>query len=55
MILSMIVAGLFGILIPIGLKKFKVDPAIASSVFVTTITDVIGFLSFRYRCLFFIN
>ena len=46
MILNMIVAGLFGILIPITLKKFNIDPAIASSVFVTTITDVIGFLSF---------
>jgi len=46
MILNMIVAGLFGILIPVSLKKFRVDPAIASSVFVTTITDVIGFLSF---------
>ena len=46
MILNMIVAGLFGILIPISLKKFNVDPALASSVFVTTITDVIGFLSF---------
>ena len=46
MILNMIVAGLFGILVPITLKKFKIDPAIASSVFVTTITDVIGFLSF---------
>ena len=46
MILNMIVAGLFGILVPISLKKFNIDPAIASSVFVTTITDVIGFLSF---------
>ena len=46
MILNMVVAGLFGILVPITLKKFKIDPAIASSVFVTTITDVIGFLSF---------
>ena len=46
MVLNMIVAGLFGILIPVSLKKFKVDPALASSVFVTTITDVIGFLSF---------
>ena len=46
MILNMIVAGLFGILVPVTLKKFNVDPAIASSVFVTTITDVIGFLSF---------
>jgi len=46
MVLNMIVAGLFGILVPVSLKKMKVDPAIASSVFVTTITDVIGFLSF---------
>ena len=46
MILNMIVAGLFGILVPATLKKFNIDPAIASSVFVTTITDVIGFLSF---------
>ena len=46
MILNMIVAGLFGILIPVSLKKFNIDPAISSSVFVTTITDVIGFLSF---------
>ena len=46
MILNMIAAGLFGILVPVSLKKFDIDPAIASSVFVTTITDVIGFLSF---------
>ncbi len=46
MVLNMIVAGLFGILVPITLKKYNIDPAIASSVFVTTITDVIGFLSF---------
>ena len=46
MVLNMMVAGLFGILIPVSLKKFNIDPALASSVFVTTITDVIGFLSF---------
>jgi len=46
MILNMIVAGLFGILVPVSLQKFNIDPAIASSVFVTTITDVVGFLSF---------
>ena len=46
MVLNLIVAGLFGILVPITLKNFNIDPAIASSVFVTTITDVIGFLSF---------
>ena len=46
MIVTMIVAGLFGIVVPITLKKMDIDPAIASSVFVTTITDVIGFVSF---------
>ena len=46
MVLNMIVAGLFGILVPVSLNKLNIDPAIASSVFVTTITDVIGFLSF---------
>ena len=46
MILTMIVAGLFGILVPVTLKKLNIDPAISSSVFVTTITDVIGFVSF---------
>ena len=56
MVLNMIVAGLFGILVPITLKKFKIDPAIASSVFVTTITDVIGFLSFLgIGAYFFLN
>ena len=46
MVLNMIVAGIFGIMVPVSLKKLNIDPAIASSVFVTTITDVIGFLSF---------
>ena len=46
MVLNMMVAGLFGILIPVTLKKMNIDPALASSVFVTTVTDVIGFLSF---------
>ena len=46
MVATMIVAGLFGILVPVTLKNFGIDPAIASSVFVTTITDVIGFVSF---------
>jgi len=56
MILNMIVAGLFGILVPVTLKRMKIDPAIASSVFVTTITDVIGFLSFLgIGAYFFLN
>ena len=56
MILNMVVAGLFGILVPVSLKRLNIDPAIASSVFVTTITDVIGFLSFLgIGAYFFLN
>jgi len=46
MILNLIIAGFAGILIPITLNKFKIDPALASGVILTTITDVFGFLSF---------
>ncbi len=48
MIVNMIVAGTVGILIPLGLNKLKIDPAIASSVFVMTITDVVGFFAFLW-------
>ncbi len=46
MVINMIVAGLAGILVPLGLDKFGIDPAVASSVFVTTVTDVVGFFAF---------
>jgi len=46
MIINHIFAGLAGILIPLGLKRAGADPAVASSVFVTTVTDVTGFLAF---------
>jgi magnesium transporter len=46
MVVNMLVAGLAGTLIPLGLEKVGVDPAIASSVFLTTVTDVIGFFAF---------
>lgn len=46
MIINLIVAGTAGILIPVMLDKFKADPAIASAVFVTTITDMVGFFAF---------
>ncbi|MEO0329506.1 MAG: magnesium transporter [Pseudomonadota bacterium] len=46
MIVNMICAALAGISIPIVLDKLKIDPAIASSVFVTTVTDVVGFFAF---------
>ena len=46
MLITMAAAGLAGILIPLGLQRIRVDPAVASSVFVTTVTDVVGFFSF---------
>jgi magnesium transporter len=46
MIINMFVAATAGTLIPLGLRAVKVDPALASSVFITTLTDVFGFLSF---------
>lgn len=46
MIINHIFAGLAGILVPLGLKKFGADPAVASSVFVTTVTDIVGFFAF---------
>jgi divalent cation transporter len=44
MTLNMIVAAVVGVVIPLLLKSFRVDPAIASSVIITTFTDVFGFL-----------
>lgn len=46
MIINMLAAGLAGILLPLLLDKIGVDPAIASAVFVTTVTDVVGFFAF---------
>ena len=43
---NMVVAGFAGVLIPLGLERLKVDPALASGTFVTTITDVFGFFAF---------
>ncbi|MEM7617468.1 MAG: magnesium transporter [Pseudomonadota bacterium] len=43
MIITLFTAGFFGIVIPLSLVKMKIDPAIASSVFLTTITDVVAF------------
>ena len=46
MIVNMVAAGLSGILIPLGLNRIGVDPALAATVFVTTVTDVVGFFTF---------
>jgi magnesium transporter len=46
MIVNLAVAGLLGTLVPLALERLKVDPAVASGVFVTTATDVVGFFAF---------
>ena len=46
MILAMVIAGIAGVLVPVGLKKIGQDPAVASSIVLTTITDITGFFAF---------
>jgi len=46
MVINNLVAGLAGILVPVTLDRFKIDPAVSSAVFVTMATDVMGFFSF---------
>ena len=54
MIVNMIVAGIMGTLVPLSLMRIGVDPAVASSVFITTITDVVGFFVFLGLAAFFL-
>ncbi len=46
MVITLLAAGLSGTVIPLALERMKVDPAVASAVFLTTVTDVIGFFAF---------
>ena len=46
MVINNLVAGLSGVVVPVMLDRFRVDPAVSSAVFVTTATDTMGFLSF---------
>ena len=46
MLLNQLAAAFSGVLIPFGLRALKIDPALASSIFVTTVTDVAGFFFF---------
>jgi len=46
MVVNLVTAGLFGTLVPLACNRLGVDPSVAASVFLTTITDVIGFLAF---------
>jgi len=47
-VVNLLFAGMSGLLIPVVLEKLRIDPAIASSVFVTTVTDVVGFFAFLW-------
>jgi magnesium transporter len=55
MIINMFIAATAGTLIPLGLRALKIDPALASSVFITTLTDVFGFLAFLGLAAFFLH
>jgi magnesium transporter len=46
MLINNLVAGLGGVFVPIALDKARIDPAVSSAVFVTTLTDTMGFFSF---------
>jgi len=46
MVINLFAAGLFGAGVPLLLKKLNIDPAIGSTVILTTVTDIVGFLSF---------
>jgi magnesium transporter len=46
MLLNMVAAAISGVVVPYTLRAFKIDPALASSIFVTTVTDVAGFFFF---------
>ncbi|TFU03242.1 magnesium transporter [Polymorphobacter arshaanensis] len=46
MAINSLVAGLSGVIVPLVLERFEIDPAVTSTVFVTTMTDVMGFFSF---------
>ncbi len=46
MLINLLMAGLFGATIPLLLKKMDIDPAIGSTVILTTVTDIVGFFSF---------
>ena len=54
MVVNLISSAIAGIFIPLILRKFNQDPAIAGSVVVTTVTDVIGFFSFLSLATFFL-
>ena len=55
LVINSLVAGLVGVLVPVTLDNSRIDPAVSSAVFVTTITDVMGFFSFLGLAALLIN
>lgn len=55
MVGNLIVSGIFGLLVPLVLQKLKVDPALSSSIFLITATDVLGFFIFLSLANLFIS
>jgi magnesium transporter len=54
MLANLVIAGVSGTAIPLTLTRFGVDPAVASSVFITTVTDVVGFMTFLGLAAYFL-
>ena len=52
---NLIVAAFAGVTVPMVLKALRIDPALASSIFVTTFTDVMGFLLFLGLATYFLQ
>jgi magnesium transporter len=55
MVCNLIIAALAGVIVPMTLKTLRIDPALASSIFVTTFTDVFGFLLFLGLATYFLR
>ncbi|MCB1834566.1 MAG: magnesium transporter [Geminicoccaceae bacterium] len=55
MLINLMAAGLAGIAIPLAIDRFGSDPAVSSGVFLTTVTDVVGFLSFLGLAVYVLN
>ncbi|HMT19170.1 MAG TPA: magnesium transporter, partial [Candidatus Saccharibacteria bacterium] len=46
MVVNLVVASIFGTIVPLIMSKLKKDPASSATIFITTATDVLGFLAF---------
>ena len=55
MMMNLVAAGLSGVFIPLLLKKLKIDPALAGSVILTTVTDIVGIFAFLGTASYFMD